>query len=165
MTYKGLRGVILPAAFVCVGLTGCVTAPVAVNSEEVRSALITQRLTDATASAVNAQRELALTADAKVQRELTQRQRLLTDRVSYDFYGDVEDLLREIASKYGCEFEIYGNRPPEHVNVNVFVSKKPVMEVLKQVGYTSTNWLDIAVKRDANHLPFKLELHYKTTVK
>lgn len=140
-------------------LTGCATttkegAQVA-PSEEQQVASVLQRINDATVLAVNAQRELAMTADAKVAKEAALRQRLLSDLVSYDFYGDVEDILRDIAMKYAYDFEVYGKRPPERVNVNVFVSKKPVIEVLKQIGYQS-GWMDVKLTKSA------IELHYKS---
>lgn len=140
-------------------LAGCATTnketAQAAPSEEQQVASVLQRINDATALAANAQRELAMTADAKVAKEAAMRQRLLTDAVSYDFYGDVEDILRDIAMKYAYDFEVYGKRPPERVNVNVFVSKKPVIEVLKQIGY-QTGWMDVKLTKSA------IEIHYKS---
>lgn len=146
------------AGLVLLAGAGCTTAPVqqSETSEEQQIRLALQKIGDATLLAANAQQELALTADAKVQRDMALRRRLLTDATSYDFYGDVEDIVREIAVKYGYDFNVYGKRPPERVNVNVFVTKKPVVEVLKQIGYASTNALDVHLKRDA------IEIHYKS---
>lgn len=139
-------------------LAGCATTTKetspAASSEEQQVTSVLQRINDATALAANAQRELAMTADAKVAKEAAMRQRLLTDAVNYDFYGDVEDILRDIATKYAYDFEVYGKRPPERVNVSVFVSKKPVIEVLKQIGYQS-GWLDVKLTKSA------IELYYK----
>ncbi|HEP6430545.1 TPA: DotD/TraH family lipoprotein [Burkholderia cenocepacia] len=136
-------------------LSGCAVQPPAPTTEEQRRLDVLTRLDQATALAVNAQRELAMTADASVQRQATERTRLLTDKVSYDFYGDVEELLADIASKYGYAFKVFGKRPPDRVNVNVYVKKMPVLEVLRYVGNTASSWLDVAVK------PGVIELTYK----
>lgn len=128
------------------------TGPV---TDEQKVERVLEKLNESSEQAVAAQRELALTADAKNIRELSLRKRLLTDTINFDFYGDVEDILKEVAIKYGYGFEIYGKRPPQRVNVNVFVKRKPVIEVLKQIGYAETERLDIVVKRDV------IELHYK----
>lgn len=135
-------------------LSGCASVPKQ-SSEEEATADVLRQISDATTLAVNAQRELALTADSKVTREALRRKRMLTDVVSYDFYGDVEDILRQIAQRYDYGFEIYGSRPPERVNVNVFVTKRPVIEVLKHIGYQSNQWLDVKVTKE------RIELHYK----
>lgn len=123
-------------------------------SDEQQMSSVLRRIDEATDAAVKAQRELALTADAKTAEDALRRQRLMTDVVSYDFYGDVEDILKDIAVKYAYAFEVYGKRPPERVNVNVYVTKKPVIEVLKQIGYQSA-WLDVKLTKAA------IELHYK----
>lgn len=145
-------------------VAGCMTTQPAVRqeaqaaaplTEEQQTAAVLARIGDATTLAVNAQRDLAMTADAKVARESMLRQRLLTDSADYDFYGDVEDILREIATKYAYDFNVYGRRPPERHNVNVFVKNRPVIEILKQIGYQSTHILDVKLTKAA------IELHYK----
>lgn len=139
-------------------LAGCgaTQAPVHLSvTEEDQTNTILTKISESTALAVNAQRELALTSDAKASRENLMRQRLLIDVVNYDFFGDVEDILREIALKYAYDLEIYGKRPPERVNVNVFVKKRPVVDVLKQIGFQATNIMDIKITRTS------IELHYK----
>lgn len=139
-------------------LVGCNTVPLepVAGAEEQQKILVLDKIRVATVMAVNAQQELALTSDSKMQNDVAARRRLLTDVASYDFYGDVESILKEIATKYGYAFEKYGKRPPEGVNVNVFLSKKPVLDVLRHIGYTSNSVLDIELKRDV------IELHYKT---
>jgi len=141
-----------------VGLGGCASRPLekSVPSQSEQELLIMQKISDASVLAVNAQRELALTSDSKLQKEIALRRRLLTDVVNYDYYGDVEGILKDISDKYGYVFSVYGKKPPEGVNVNIYVSKKPVIEVLKQIGYTSNAVLDINLTRDV------IELHYKT---
>lgn len=153
---KSMHGLILSAAASV--LAGCTSTPLNHEppAEDQQVSVILQKINDATAMAINAQQELALTADAKSQHDMALRRRLLTDVVSYDFFGDVELILKEISTKYGYDFASYGKRPPEGVNVNVFVVKKPVIEVLKQIGNTKTSVLDINLKREA------IELHYKT---
>lgn len=138
-------------------LAGCATpSPEPAQLTERQQELsVMQKIDDSTKVAVNAQRELALTADAKVQHDVALRRRMLTDVVDYDFYGDVEDILRQISMRYAYAFRVYGKRPPEGVNANVFVRKQPVVEVLKQIGYSLTDYLDIRVVHDA------IELHYK----
>lgn len=138
-------------------LVGCATTQPQpqVTTEEQQVGSVLAKISESTVLAVNAQRELSMTADAKVARESLLRQRLLTDVVDYDFYGDVEDILRDISMRYAYDFSIYGKRPPERMNVNVFVKKKPVIEVLKQIGYQSTNILDVKLTKTA------IELHYK----
>jgi hypothetical protein len=138
-------------------LGGCVATPLAKSTDEQRSADILSKLDDATVIATNAQRELALTADASVQREATARTRMLTDHADYDFYGPVEELVGGIASKYGYQFKVFGKRPPETLNVNVYVKKMQVVEVLRYVGTTASGWLDISVK------PGVIELTYKNS--
>lgn len=152
MKQIGLIGAVTVAALSV--LAGCATPPPPPTTEEQQIAEVLNRMNDATALAVNAQRELALTADAKIARESLLRQRLLTDVVSYDFYGDVETIVREIATKYSYEFATYGKRPAGGVMVNVFVNKRPALDVLKHIGYQSTAWLDIKLKKDV------IELHY-----
>lgn len=144
------------AAVATVMLGGCVTPPPKLTSEDERRDAILTALNDASTLAVNAQRELAMTSDASVQRQATARQRLLSDRVSYDFYGDVEEVVGDIAGKYGYELRVTGKRPPDRVNVNVFVKKMSVVEVLRYIGTTAGFWLDLSVK------PGVIELAYKS---
>lgn len=152
-----MRGMLL-AGGVAMSLAGCNSVPVdrTPPSEDQQIGAVLLKVKDQMALAANAQQELALTSDAKMQSDLAVRRRLLTDVVSYDYYGDVEGILKEIAVKYGYDFEKYGKRPPEGVMVNVFVSKKSVVEVLRQIGYTSNSLLDIELKRSV------IELHYKS---
>lgn len=149
--------VVVFSATMAAMLAGCVTTQTQqpVTTEEQQVSVVLAKISESTALAVNAQRELAMTADAKVARESLLRQRLLTDVVDYDFYGDVEDIVREIAMKYAYDFSVYSRRPPERLNVNVFVKKKPVIEVLKQIGYQATSVLDVKLTKSA------IELHYK----
>lgn len=152
-----VRGVLLVGAMSTM-LAGCNSVPLDREpvSEDQQIGAVLLKVRDSMALAANAQQELALTSDAKLQAETALRRRLLTDVVNYDYYGDVEGILKEIALKYGYEFEKYGKRPPEGLMVNVFVSKKPVIEVLRQIGYTSNSALDIELKRTV------IELHYKS---
>lgn len=153
---KILRSNMLSGLFI-LALSACATdkhdVPDTPDDKKITSIL--DQLNETTRDAVNAQRELAMTADAKVQRDQAARRRLLSDVVSYDFYGNVEELLRDIARKYGYEFEVYGARPPEMVNTNIFVQRRQVLDVLKQIGYTENTFLDIVVAKNV------IELHYK----
>ncbi|CAE6793948.1 hypothetical protein R70006_04981 [Paraburkholderia domus] len=152
----GLRAVALLATVLAVG--GCaMQQPKPMTTDEQRRDLVLSKLDAATQLAVNAQRELAMTADAQAQNQVVARQRLLTDRVSYDFYGDVEKILGDIAAKYNYDFKVFGKRPPDRVNVNVYVNKMPVLEVLRYIGTTASFWLDVSVK------PGVIELTYKST--
>ena len=150
----------LLVSLVALALVGCSTSPRvqedAATSEEMKIAQVIAQMNESTLVAVEAQRDLALTADAKTQHNLLLKKRLLTDVVSYDFYGNVEDLVKEIAMKYGYAFEVYGKRPPEAVVLNVYVANRKAIDVLKHVGFGATNFMDIVVKRDA------IQLHYKT---
>ena len=134
-------------------ISGCVSHPKA--SEDAQVSEVLSQINASTAVAVNAQREMALTEGASAVHEAAQRQRLLSDKVSYDFYGDVEDLLRQLALRYHYQFDVYGKRPPERVNVNIYMVKKPAVELLKQIGYQSTAWLDVKLTST------EIELHYK----
>lgn len=125
------------------------------TSVEARRVDILNRLDAASSLAVNAQREFAMTNDGRVQRQMAERKRLLTDEVSYDFYGDVEEILRDISTKYGYELKVYGRRPAERVNVNVYVKKMPVIEVLRYIGMTAGDWLDVSVKQGVIALTYK----------
>lgn len=149
----------VPAGVIVVGiLSGCATAPAkqaSVPSQQEQMQAVLAQISESTVMAVNAQRELALTSDAKAQQTIAARQRILTDRVSYDFYGDVETFMRDVAVKYGYSFVTFGKRPPEGVNTNVFVKNKPVVDVLRQVGVTLNPVLDVVVTKDT------FELHYK----
>lgn len=147
---------IVATAILASSLVACAVPQKELTSEEQRRAAVAAQIADSLSLAVNAQRELAMTQDADVQRRVMSRDRLLTDRVSYDFYGDVETILGEIAGKYGYDLKVYGKRPPEHVNVNVFVQKMQVVEVLKFVGMTAGYWIDIKIA------PGAIELTYKT---
>ena len=133
-------------------VTGCGTFSTASSDADVAGDVL-QQINDSTTLAVNAQRELALTASSKLTSQALQRRRLLTDKISLDFYGDVEDVLRDIALRYGFEFEAYGRRPPERVIINVLVKNRPVVEVLRNIGYQSG--LDVRVSKA------RIELHYK----
>lgn len=155
MAMRNLGTKTASALLVALQLVGCAhTAPEQTTEEQQVSGVLDKLSTYASA-AVNAQRELAMTADAKVQNAAVRRQRMLSDMVSYDFYGDVETIVSDIANKYGYKFEVYGKRPAEHVVTNVYVQNKPVIDILKYIGYTSTKFLDISVKPDV------IELHYK----
>lgn len=151
----GLLGVITGAAI----LTGCQTVAdkpaVAASQQEQMQAVLAQ-INDSTVLAVNAQRELALTSDAKTQQTIAARKRILTDRVSYDYFGDVDTFVRDVATKYGYDFLTFGKRPPEGVITNVFVKNRPVVDVLRQVGETLNATLDLRVTKEA------FEIHYKT---
>ncbi len=136
-------------------VAGCAQQPISVDSEEQQVANVLDKLSGYASTAVNAQRELAMTADAKVQNAAARRNRLLSDLVSYDFYGNVELIVRDIADKYGYKLEVYGKPPPGNVITSVYVQKRAVLDVLKYIGYTSTQFIDINVKPDT------IELHYK----
>jgi hypothetical protein len=112
-------------------------------------------ISNSLSQAVTAQRELAMTRDASVQQRAQSRTRLLTDRVNYDFYGDVETIVDDIATKYGYDFRVFGRRPPEHVNVNVLVKQMPVLDVLRYVGQTAGDFIDIHVTQSAIELTYK----------
>jgi hypothetical protein len=148
--------VMLLAAALTGFMAGCAPTQQIATPDAQRRTAIEGQIADSLSLAVNAQRELALTRDSSIQAHVQERTRLLSDRVSYDFYGDVEQIVRDIATKYGYDFKVYGQRPPEHVNVNIFVKKMPVTEVLKYVGTTANYWLDIHVSSTA------IELIYKT---
>lgn len=137
-------------------LVGCAITPTTPTPEVADKDSVIALINESTQSAVNAQRELAMVADASVQQQMTQRKRLLTDVIDMDTYGDVEAIVGDIAAKYGYDFKVYGKRPPEGVNANILVTKRSVIEVLKHIGYTSTYFLDIVVKRD------EIQIHYKT---
>lgn len=152
----------LVMGFACLTLiSGCVSkVPLSKDvSDETQIAQILQTISDSSKVAVNAQRDLALTVDSKVQREMTMRQRLISDRVTYDFYGDVEMIVGEIASKYGYDFLVFGKRPPEGVPINVFIKDRPVLDVLKNIGVTADYWLSVVVKAGV------IEIHYRDVSK
>jgi hypothetical protein len=140
-------------------LGGCASTPIppAAPTQDAQIAEVLKDINDSTKVAVGAQRELALTLDARAQRDAAMRQRLLTDVVSYDFYGDVETIVREIAVKYGYDFLVVGKRPPEGVPINVFVKNRPVLDVLKHIGVTADFWLSVVVK------PGVIEIQYRST--
>lgn len=149
-----LRGTAVLA--VSATVAGCaVNNQVKTTPEEQRRTEIEAQISDSLSLAVNAQRQLAMTRDADVQQRAVARQRLLTDRVSYDFYGDVEQILGDIASKYGYQLKVFGQRPPEHVNVNIFVKGMPVVEVLRYIGQTAGDWLDVRVSAGVIALTYK----------
>lgn len=135
-------------------VAGCAQPVAPEATDEQKTAAVYDKLVAMAGVAVNAQRELAMTADAKRQTEMSRRQRLLTDVVSYDSYADVETILRDISTKYGYKLEVFGKRPAGGVPVNVYVQNRPVLDVLKFIGY-STPFFDIKLNPDA------IELHYK----
>lgn len=142
-------------SLVVMGLgAGCAPVPTSVETDEQQTAAVLDKLSGYVEVAVNAQRELAMTADAKAQNAMARRQRLLTDVVSYDFYGDIETILNDIANKYDYKLDVFGKRPAGNVVVNVYVQKKPVLDVLKYIGY-STPFFDIKLGQGV------IELHYK----
>jgi hypothetical protein len=149
-----LRGTLILT--VSAAVSGCaVQNQTKATPEEQRRTEIDADISDSLSLAVNAQRELAMTRDADVQQRALSRTRLLTDRVSYDFYGDVEKIVGDIANKYGYTLKIYGQRPPEHVNVNIYVKRMPVVEVLRYVGQTAGDWLDLRVSAGVIELTYK----------
>lgn len=133
---------------------GCAQSPTTETPEAQQTAAVLAKLDGYASVAVNAQRELAMATDAKNQNALVRRQRLLTDVVNYDFYGDVETVLRDITNKYDYKLEVYGKRPPGGVVTSVYVKNKPVLDVLKNIGY-ATPFFDIKLNPDT------IELHYK----
>lgn len=118
-------------------IAGCSNTSPPSSSEDPEIKSILGKLDEKAAGAVNAQRELALAADAKVRRESNNRSKFLTDRITYDFYGDVEQILSDLANTYSYAFKIRGTRPPEGVLINVVAKNRPAMDVLKQIGYAS----------------------------
>lgn len=148
--------IVLVSTTLAAVLAGCATHPAqqAQTADDQQLGDVMSKISEATTLAVDAQRELAMTADAKVAHDAILRKRLLSDVVNFDFYGDIEDIVREIAMKYAYTFSVYGKRPPERVNVNVYVKKMPVIEVLKQIAYQSP-LVDIKLTDTA------IEIHYK----
>lgn len=134
------------AALVAAGLmTGCASwfnsnpEPTDMATAE-RNALQSTlaKIDDATVGAVNAQRELVLSADARVRRESNFRKRFLTDRVNYDFYGDVEQILVDIANTYNYTFKKVGPRPVGGVLVNVYAKNMSGVDLLSSVAHADT---------------------------
>lgn len=150
------RLLMLGVAVAAVVLTGCATEQkVEPLTDEQQVGSVLTQLTDASKIAVNAQRERAMLTDAVIAREAAKRERLLNDVVSYDYYGDMQRFLQEFAMKYGYDFEPFGRRPPEGVIVNIFVQRRPALEVLKAVGYQSP-MVDVVLTKTS------IEMHYKS---
>ena len=84
-------------ASVLLALAGCASSPSKSEQPQAETPMTEQQQIDSvlkkidqsTVLAVNAQRELAMTADAKVAHEALLRKRMLTDVVDFDFFGDV----------------------------------------------------------------------------
>lgn len=134
----------IPAALCAAGLlfvvAGCTTTAQQEqakyqNEKDIKDVLVS--LDRGTELAVNAQRELALTADAKVRRESDYRKRIVTDKISMDFYGDVEQVVGRLANTYNFDFQVMGKKPVDGVVVNVFAKQRPALDVLKQIAYSS----------------------------
>lgn len=144
------------ASVVCLlVLFACAPPVVKEAPEDERINEVLRKVRDNTGVAVNAQRELAMAAHAKADREVMMRKRLLTDLVSYDFYGSVEEILAAIAQKYEYQFLIYGKRPPEGINVNVFVTRKTVLDCLKLIGNQSGDMFDVELTEAAIILKYR----------
>lgn len=132
-----LRAAIVPLV-TAIAVAGCSSnTPPSSFSEDQEIKMVMNRLDEKAVLAVNAQRELALAADAKVRRESNNRQKFLTDRITYDFYGDIEQVLGDFANTYDYSFKTRGNRPIEGVLVNVVAKDRPALDVLKQIGNAS----------------------------
>lgn len=144
------------ASMICLlALVACAPPVVKEAPEDERINEVLRKVRDNTSVAVNAQRELAMAAHAKADREVMMRKRLLTDLVSYDFYGPVEEILGAIAQKYEYQFQVFGKRPPEGVNVNVFVTRKTVLDCLKLIGNQSGDLFDVELTETAIVLKYR----------
>lgn len=93
------------------------------------------QISQSTVAATNAQSELALSADAKVRRESNYRKRFLTQKVDYDFYGDVEQILGDVANNYNYTFKTVGQRPVGGVLVNVFRKNITGVDLLQSIAH------------------------------
>lgn len=135
----------------CAGMGKNESAPL---TEEQQTQEILRRIETGVMSATEAQAELARVAEARAARDAFRRKQLTSESISLDFYGDAEDVVRDIAGRFSYEFKVYGKRPPERANVNIYVKDKPAIEVLKMLG-NQTAFFDIKLTKTA------IELHYK----
>ena len=114
------------------------------------------QISQSTVSAINAQSELALSADAKLRRESNYRKRFLTQKVDYDFYGDVEQILQDVSNNYNYTFKKVGNRPVGGVLVNVFSKNISGVDLLKSVAHS-----DPGQRIDVRLTDAEIILYYK----
>lgn len=151
-------------AVVCASslFAGCATPEKALpelsSLEKSEMKLTLDLLNESTVMAVNAQRELALSADARVRRESNFRKRFLTDKVDYNFYGDASQILSDVANTYDYSFKEYGNKPIGGVLVNVLVKNMSGVDLIKAIAYA-----DPGQRIDVRLTDSEIIIYYKET--
>jgi len=97
---------------------------------------------------VQAQRDLAATT-AEGQQQILRRQAALdADEVDIDYLGKPQPLLEAVAYRYGYKYVETGKRG-DLKTVNIRVAKRPVVEVLRDVGYQIDSGADVVLDKDA----------------
>lgn len=128
-------------------LAGCATKPtseVTPDSEAYARQIILEKVD----AAVQAQRDLAATT-AEGQQQILRRQAALdADEVDIDYLGKPQPLLEAVAYRYGYKYVETGKRG-DLKTVNIRVTKRPVVEVLRDVGYQIDSGADVVLDKDA----------------
>jgi defect-in-organelle-trafficking protein DotD len=131
-------------------LVGCAIKPpaeVTPDSEAYARQLILERVD----AAVLAQRELAASTVEGRQQVLRRQAALDVDEVDIDYLGKPQPLLEAVAFRYGYRYVETGKRD-DLKTINIRVTKRPVVEVLRDVGYQIDAGADVVLDKDAKIL-------------
>lgn len=126
-------------------LMGCSSSPKR-DVESDTTSYIMHMVNEKAQVAVNAQRELVAVQYADKELILKRQLLLETDELEVDFIGRPQRLLEALALRYEYKF-IETGKPVELKPVNVRTSKRPVLEILRDVGYQIDPVADIVLDK------------------
>jgi defect in organelle trafficking protein DotD len=131
-------------------MSGCALQPdkqVTPDSEAYARQLILERVD----AAVQAQRELAASTVEGRQQVLRRQAALDADEVDIDYLGKPQPLLEAVAYRYGYRYVETGKRD-DLKTINIRVTKRLIVDVLRDVGYQIDAGADVVLDKDAKIL-------------
>jgi defect-in-organelle-trafficking protein DotD len=81
----------------------------------------------------------------------------LQQRVTIDWVGGAEPLVRNIAQRLQYDVVVVGAPPPVPVVVEIRQNERTVVEALRNIGEQATQYIDLVVNTQAR----KIEIRYK----
>ncbi len=129
-------------------LAGCATKPTAEQARADSEAHARKVIIDKVDMAVQAQRELAVATQEGKQMVLRRQAALTADEVDIDYIGKPQPLLESLAHRYGYKYMETGKRA-ELKTINMRVVKRPVIEVLRDIGHQIDSGADVVLDKDA----------------
>lgn len=129
-------------------LAACATKPTPAQLAAESEAQARQIIVGKVDAAVQAQRELAEATQEGQQMMLRKQATLTADEVDIDYIGKPQPLLESLAHRYGYKYIETGKRL-ELKTINLRVVKRPVLEVLRDIGYQIDHGADLVLDKDA----------------